>query len=96
MSVTHTCEIVLYRCALGHKWELIDASRACEVNSEGIERFFVATRMRDLSCCQQLCEDLCMCNAVDYYTDTSWCNLFETACSQPRKRTEGASSYRLT
>lgn len=76
-------------------WKAIDSRFSCEVNPENITRFFVAKRMRDLSCCQQLCEELCDCAAVDYYHNTAWCNLYTVPCTSPRKGTEGASSWRL-
>jgi hypothetical protein len=77
------------------RWSTIHAKRSCEVNGEGVNRFFVAKRMRDVSCCQRLCESLCDCTAVDYYANTAWCNLYTQPCSTPQKGTEGASSFRL-
>jgi len=76
-------------------WSVISDSHSCEINSQGIERMFIAKRMRDLTCCQQLCLETCGCVAVDYYRVTAWCNLYDRACETPRKGTEGASSYRL-
>eukprot|EP00035_Acanthoeca_spectabilis_P029942 m.7035 g.7035 ORF g.7035 m.7035 type:complete len:490 (+) comp3907_c0_seq1:139-1608(+) len=76
-------------------WTAIDLRRSCELNGENVTRFFVAKRMRDLSCCKRLCESLCDCAAVDYYANTAWCNLYTKPCSTPHKGTEGASSYRL-
>lgn len=77
------------------RWSAIHITRSCEINPDGVERFFVAKRMRDLSCCQQLCEELCNCTAIDYYRITAWCNLYTTHCVTPQKTTEGASSYVL-
>ena len=77
------------------RWSVIDSTRSCEINLNGVERFFAAKRMRDLSCCQQLCEELCDCTGVDYYRVTAWCNLYTEVCTSPQKSTEGSSSYRL-
>eukprot|EP00038_Savillea_parva_P011678 m.199285 g.199285 ORF g.199285 m.199285 type:complete len:498 (-) comp20703_c0_seq1:87-1580(-) len=81
--------------ALPAKWTVIDPHKSCEVNEENVKRFFAARRMRDLSCCQRLCEELCSCKAIDYYENTAWCNLYTKPCTTPRKGTEGASSYRI-
>eukprot|EP00040_Diaphanoeca_grandis_P043841 m.269259 g.269259 ORF g.269259 m.269259 type:complete len:483 (+) comp83272_c0_seq1:143-1591(+) len=84
------------KCNRKLAFEEISGTQSCEINNDqGVKRYFVAPRMRDLKCCQQLCLQLCDCVAVDYYRVTAWCNLYTKACTTPQKATEGASSYQL-
>lgn len=77
----------------GH-WTLISPTAACEANSEGIVRTFGASPFT-LASCQSECRNTVGCVAIDFYSETGWCNLFDVACSLPARTRDGASSYRV-
>merc|ERR1712012_1107098 len=76
------------------KFQLISADAACEVNDEGIKRTF-GDKGFSLESCQKRCLETTGCVAIDFYTGSGWCNLFDEACSTPKRVGDGSSSYRL-
>eukprot|EP00929_Paragymnodinium_shiwhaense_P090819 TRINITY_DN50917_c0_g1_i2.p1 TRINITY_DN50917_c0_g1~~TRINITY_DN50917_c0_g1_i2.p1 ORF type:complete len:253 (-),score=46.16 TRINITY_DN50917_c0_g1_i2:1012-1770(-) len=75
------------------EWSLISATAACEENDEGIRRSYGGLGFT-LETCRLQCEETGECSAIDFYADSSWCNLFKRPCSTPRRQIPGASSYR--
>jgi len=78
-----------------NSWTLISSTSACEENTEGIVRTWGNYGFSTLGYCQTQCELTAGCVAVDFYTESAWCNTFDVACSTPRTTKDGASSYRL-
>jgi len=76
------------------EWEVIDANKACENNREGIQRTF-GHRGFTLETCQRRCEQTDGCNAIDFYSRSGWCNLYNEACTNPITERGGSSSYRI-
>merc|ERR1712012_13089 len=76
------------------KFQLISADAACEVNDEGIKRTF-GDKGFSLESCQKRCLETTGCVAIDFFTGSGWCNLFDEACSTPKRVGDGSSSYRL-
>lgn len=77
-------------------WETLSTVLSCETSFDapGVTRMKY-DEVLSLTCCKTLCEETCGCNAVDYYTDSGWCNMYRTACKRPRLKKEGSSSYKL-
>jgi hypothetical protein len=80
------------------QWVAIATTAACEKNSEGITRskgtqLGPQTTKTD---CQRLCDRAGpTCLAVDWYTESLWCNTYHTQpCTHPQKTADGGSSYR--
>lgn len=46
-----------------------------------------------LATCKSACEQDGDCVAIDFYTATKWCNLYDQANSTPTRIGSGASSY---
>lgn len=81
---------------LSKDWAVISESAACEVNSENIRRTSALGAGHTLSSCKLACEASKSCVAIDFYTSTNWCNLFDEACSTPQRKRYRASSHRLS
>jgi len=74
------------------EWTIIDENAACERNNEGIERTFGASGFT-LETCKARCIETVGCAAIDFYRDSGWCNLFDTACAIPLSTHHGAGSW---
>lgn len=48
-----------------------------------------------LESCKAFCKETVGCVAIDFFTKTAWCNLFDEVCSEPLASSNGASSYSL-
>lgn len=73
------------------EWIRISSSAACEDNAEGIKRTFGGAGFT-LESCKMRCAGNC--RAIDFYSDSKWCNLFDSPCQSPNRVGSGASSYR--
>ena len=73
---------------------MISPSRACELNSEQIQRLR-GLHTDNLDMCKVTCLSHNKCHAIDWYRAHKWCNLFERACKQPQEAKDGASSHYL-
>jgi len=76
-------------------WEVLSSDHACESNSEGVHALLPGEGGHDIRGCQQKCELLKDCLAVDFYHRTKWCIFYAEACSTPHADADGASSYRI-
>merc|ERR1712232_853205 len=45
--------------------------------------------------CKSKCLSSSSCKAIDFFTNTGWCNTFDAACTTPQLKKDGASSYAL-
>ena len=79
----------------GSNWEQISSTKGCEYNSEGITRTF-GGQGYTLASCKQACLDTIGCKAIDFFTESSYCNHFAEVCIDPRIETDGSTSYKLT
>jgi len=77
------------------QWTVIDGSKACYQNSEGISQTFGAYGF-NFETCKARCIETAGCKAIDFYRYSGWCSLFDTACSTPMTTWDGASSWRRT
>ena len=76
--------------------EPIDEKKACEGNTEEINRFSYMEDIKGIKCCRQLCDETCGCTAIDYYARTMWCSLYKKQCKVAYKSIDWASSHRRT
>eukprot|EP00440_Ansanella_granifera_P070206 gb/GFBE01076174.1/.p1 GENE.gb/GFBE01076174.1/~~gb/GFBE01076174.1/.p1 ORF type:complete len:499 (+),score=132.46 gb/GFBE01076174.1/:1-1497(+) len=75
-------------------WPVISMSAACEVNHEGIERI-KGIEGHTFESCKELCRQTPSCAAIDFYSGSGWCNVFDKACTKPSTTDWfGAQSYR--
>lgn len=80
-------------------WIPISTKAACEENDDGSGPASVkrvghkANVTGGLHACEALCNGFSRCQAVDWYNDTRWCNLYATPCLRPTASWDGASSY---
>lgn len=76
-----------------YSWQLISANAACQQNSEGIS---VAGTLEfsTLSSCQAACVAKKGCVAVDFFSETGWCNFYDAPCEHPLTTKDGATSHR--
>lgn len=77
------------------KWTSIYKDAACETNLENIERREFVEAVENLGTCQEICARKEWCKAVDFYSTTGWCNLYEQGCKTPQRKDSGATSYIL-
>eukprot|EP00039_Didymoeca_costata_P001676 m.54199 g.54199 ORF g.54199 m.54199 type:complete len:961 (+) comp10911_c0_seq1:172-3054(+) len=77
------------------KWSLISDFAACEQNNEGVHAFSMEHAV-NVQACKEICQRYSICNAIDYYTQTGSCRLYEKSCSEPLSVMHGATSYTLT
>jgi len=76
-------------------WVINDAHKACEGNSEGIEKISFQDGIKGIECCRQLCDQTCGCAAVDYFKGTLWCTLYPRSCTNaPRHGNDQPSSWK--
>jgi len=81
-------------------WIPISLHQACEQNGDapppagpfGHEENMVHG---GLQACEALCEQSDDCQAVDWYNNTRWCNLYRQPCLKPTASWDGASSYQI-
>jgi len=76
------------------EWALGSDAAGCEVNDQGINRTFGSDGFT-LESCKEKCEQESKCMAIDYYSETGWCNLFDVSCSSPSFVLHGASHHVL-
>jgi len=73
-----------------------DAGKSCETNNEGISRMSGGkTKQPDFEQCKMACIANKMCAAIDYYSQTHYCNLYTEACTTPLGDWDSPSSYRI-
>ena len=76
-------------------WQIISSTAACETNNEGITLTYGANGYT-LTTCKTKCIETPVCAAIDFYTGSGWCNLFDTPCTSPMRTIHGATSYKLS
>lgn len=77
------------------KWRVLDGARACQ-GSAGIKQLgSELVGLPSLQACQAKCADRSGCRAIDYYSATQYCLLYDTPCAVPEKTHDGASSYTM-
>ena len=77
------------------KWNIISEDYACGTNTNGTGGLITTTDASSLSDCYIQCESDINCNAVDYFSHTSTCSLYEIPCSGPALSANGSSSHML-
>lgn len=65
---------------------------ACEGNSQGIVRLSGVDGI-SFDQCTQRCDNTNGCEAIDYFTQTGWCNTFAVSCDNPWMVKDGATHY---
>mmetsp|Transcript_61331 Transcript_61331/g.109287 ORF Transcript_61331/g.109287 Transcript_61331/m.109287 type:complete len:777 (-) Transcript_61331:67-2397(-) len=75
-------------------WLPISTSKACEDNHEGIA-FMDHAPGFTIDTCKKHCEETEKCVAVDFYSESTWCILYDKACKAPLRSMSGSSSHRL-
>merc|ERR1712110_125153 len=91
---TYQCTSGEGECEASDDWVVISSTKACEVNDEGNTRTF-GGRGFSLESCRNRCMTTTGCVAIDFYTVSGWCNLFNQACTNPLRQKAGSSSYKL-
>ena len=76
-------------------WNSISVAAACEHNSEGIERDGHMEAVGSLESCKAECAARVNCRAIDYYSQTGWCNFYPEPCKNPTRAAMGSSSHVL-
>mmetsp|Transcript_92846 Transcript_92846/g.178255 ORF Transcript_92846/g.178255 Transcript_92846/m.178255 type:complete len:698 (+) Transcript_92846:48-2141(+) len=76
------------------EWKTISWTAACEQNSQGIPDIFSKGGF-SFARCKDKCEKTDNCLAIDFYSQTGWCILYDTPCTTPLKVKDGSSSHRL-
>ena len=77
-------------------WSLIGSGKTCEDNSDGIQRHAYHESVRGgPDECKAYCEQDPTCNAIDFYPNTGWCNMYKIPCSTPARYAHGAQSVAL-
>lgn len=74
-------------------WVSISDGAACE-GADGLKLLGQMPHV-GLSACQDTCLGFPGCAAVDYYRDKEWCQMYDTACTNPSQESKGASSWRM-
>merc|ERR1712050_197279 len=74
-----------------NSWVVISETAACQKNLDGI-KWTGASKGFTLESCKAHCTGSCV--AIDFYRESGWCLLYDTACSTPQRTVAGASSYR--
>lgn len=82
----------LLQASASESFSAISETAACEGSSD--IRRLGTPKVKNLEGCQQQCRRTDGCMAVDFYSKTSWCNLYDRACSKPSRAHDGASSYK--
>jgi len=82
------------KSAIPAAWALVSSKAVCEGNDEGVKRFAHQSDVLDATCCRKLCDETCGCSAVDFFTVSSWCNLYRKSCAKPTTTKDGGSSWR--
>jgi hypothetical protein len=73
-------------------WWVIKADSACQENTDGIMVSDSFGSGYTPQSCQAECQDGCQ--AVDFFSATGWCNLYDRPCAHPTLEADGASSFR--
>eukprot|EP00928_Gymnodinium_smaydae_P009962 TRINITY_DN13735_c0_g1_i2.p1 TRINITY_DN13735_c0_g1~~TRINITY_DN13735_c0_g1_i2.p1 ORF type:complete len:457 (-),score=57.03 TRINITY_DN13735_c0_g1_i2:12-1307(-) len=91
--------VVLYGILSRPLWIPNNPHAGCEANKDkdgGPTKLTYFTHISKAQDCQGLCEDHGDgCEAVDYYEETGWCNLYKEPCIFPEARWDGAASYQV-
>lgn len=69
----------------------ISSSKACEKNVEGVRIAKELGTGYTLDTCKAACKEPCQ--AIDFFTSTGRCNLYDLVCKTPLSAVDGASSY---
>merc|ERR1712039_688905 len=80
--------------ALPSIWSVIDSSLTCISNRENIVPF-KETQQASLDTCKLLCENHGKCTAVDWYSKTRICLMYQDACTTPTADHDGGVSLRV-
>eukprot|EP00929_Paragymnodinium_shiwhaense_P106306 TRINITY_DN7158_c0_g1_i1.p2 TRINITY_DN7158_c0_g1~~TRINITY_DN7158_c0_g1_i1.p2 ORF type:complete len:579 (+),score=178.56 TRINITY_DN7158_c0_g1_i1:82-1737(+) len=85
-----------YRIARGLNWLLTDEGKGCESNNDRVvfkqKKHMPNAKLDD---CKKWCEHRSDCRAVDWYAETSWCVLYDDACTHPLSTADGVQSWRV-
>lgn len=80
-------------------WIPISLHKACQTSDDvggGPKPFLASPGMaQGLLACQTLCNSIEGCQAVDWFNETKWCNLYTEPCAQPTAEYSGSSSYQM-
>lgn len=80
-------------------WLPISLHKACQTSDDGggsPKPFLAKPAMaHGLRACQSLCNSIEGCQAVDWFNETKWCNLYTDPCAQPTAEYSGSSSYQM-
>lgn len=77
-------------------WSAIHKSLACEGAPDLKQVGKSLVDIGSLEKCQNACIDTAGCEAIDYYSKTMWCNMYDRACTSPDKDHDGASSWKVS
>eukprot|EP00930_Biecheleria_cincta_P031059 TRINITY_DN21541_c0_g1_i1.p1 TRINITY_DN21541_c0_g1~~TRINITY_DN21541_c0_g1_i1.p1 ORF type:complete len:547 (+),score=96.16 TRINITY_DN21541_c0_g1_i1:77-1717(+) len=80
-------------------WIPISLHKACQTsddNGGGPKPILAKAGMaQGLHACESLCSSTEGCQAVDWFNETQWCNLYTEPCAQPTAEYSGSSSYQM-
>jgi len=77
------------------EFTVIDANKACNGQGNGIKTLFAEPGF-SFESCKTLCRENADCHGMDYFRDSTWCSLFDGACTTPTATWDGASSWKYS
>jgi len=84
-----------YNFDLVGRWTEVHRKASCEKNKDGIVRLWGGGGPELEDCKQKCVEEYDNCKAIDFFTDTGWCNIYDAVCKSPETFHSNPSVHKL-